>query len=113
MRLSTPPKKWKPPHGLTQEQEKDRTERNEARKNYYWTTDLEQQLNAYKGKGQGKNKRAASEHTVQPKAWREMSREEKLWLKALWDGTLLQEKQAAESKCRRVQAEPFYMHEDP
>ena len=111
-------------HGLTQQQEKDRQDRAEARRNYYMTAELEKRLLASKGKGQGKGKdktkRGASEHTARgaseptlpPKTWDEMSRSERWWLQEYWNGNLLRAMQRAESKCHKVEAPPFRIGEE-
>ena len=98
-------------HGLTPAQEQDRKDRDEARRNYYLTQELDKRLQASKGKGQrkgkGKTQRGASEHTFPPNTWNEMSQDERWWLHQYWNGNLLREKQHAESKCHRVEAAPF------
>ena len=103
------------PRSRRQPQEQDRKDRDEARRNYYLTQELDKRLQASKGKGQGKGKgktqRGASEHTFPPKPWTEMSQDERWWLHQYWNGNLLREKQHAESKCHRVEATPFRIRE--
>ena len=41
-----------------------------------------------------------------------MTRDEKWWLQALWEGTLLAEMRRAEGKCKRVQAKDFAVDEE-
>ena len=90
-------------HGLTPAQEKDRKDRDEARKNYFLTHELHKRLQASKGKGEGKGKGKG----VVPKPWHEMSINERWWLEQYWNGNLLKEKQQAEAKCHKVEAPPF------
>ena len=66
-------------HGLTPQQVHDREERRVARRNYYLTVHLASRLQASKGKGKGKG-RDATAHSVQPKAWDDMSGNERWWL---------------------------------
>ena len=97
--------------------------RTNARANYYWTVELNRQLQASKGKGKGSAKEhahgtvAASKgqqkgKSVTPKSWSQMTRDEKWWLQALWEGTLLAEMRRAEGKCKRVQAKDFAVDEE-
>ena len=95
-------------HGLTPAQEQDRKDRDEARRNYYLTQELDMRLQASKGKGQGKAKGT----NVVPKSWHEMSRDERWWLEQYWNGNLWKEKQQAEAKCSKVQAPPFRIGEE-
>ena len=102
-------------HGLTQEQEQDRKNRAEARRNYWMTKDLEMQLLASKGKGRGKSKntaRRASEHTLRPKRWHDMSESERWWLEEYWNGNLWRAMRRAEAKCHMVEAGPFSIRDD-
>lgn len=111
-------------HGLTDRQVQDRSERDKARRDYWWTMTLQGQLQAGKGKGKGKG--VASEHDSgkgackskggapqhAPKQWDEFSWNEQWWLRELWNGNLRARVQAAERRCGgRVQAEQFYMVE--
>ena len=89
-------------HGLTAQQMQDRHARSTARGDYYQTVDLQNRLKASKGKGKGKGK---------PKSWDEMSWSEKWWLEELWQGRLRKQLDDAESKCHRIQAQPFTVHE--
>ena len=110
-------------HGLTAQEEQDRKEREQARRNYYLTQDLDKRLQASKGKGQGKGKaktkRGASEHTrgasedmIEPKSWEEMSKSERSWLDAYWNGNLKRAMMHADAKCHKVQAGRFLILED-
>ena len=102
-----------------------RRERLTARRNYYWTLELGQQLQASKGKG----KSCATEHTggtrskgamkgkredkqVIPKPWEALSRDEWWWLQELRSGKLYERMLDAESKCHRVQAKDFVVSDD-
>ena len=89
-------------HGLTQQQVQERAERATARRNYYLTVDLNNQLKASKGQGKGREK---------SKSWAEMSWNEKWWLQDLWEGRLRWALDEAEGKCHRVQALRFTVHD--
>ena len=93
-------------HGMTPQQVQDREERRIARRNYYMTVHLAHTLQASKGKGNGKGK-GAPEHSVLPRAWADMSGNERWWLYEYWDGHLRKTMEEAEAKCHRVQAPRF------
>ena len=112
-------------HGLTNEEERTRDEKVNARRNYFWAVELEQQLQASKGKG----KSGATEHTggtgskgamkgkredkqVIPKPWEGLSFDERWWLQELWSDKLSDRMLDAESKCHRVQAKDFVVSDD-
>ena len=97
-------------HGLTPQQVHDREERRVARRNYYMTVHLANRLQASKGKGKGKG-RDATAHSVQPKAWDDMSGNERWWLYQYWHGHLRRTMEEAEAKCHRVQAPRFSVAE--
>ena len=99
-------------HGLNNEEELARDERNKARRDYYWTLDLEKQLNAFKGKGGGASKGKGGGKQVRPKPWESMTWDERMWLQELWAGRLETAKLTAESKCHRVQARDFVVNDD-
>ena len=92
-------------HGLTDEEENDRREREEARRNYFMTVELNSRLLASKGKGEGKGERGAAEHA--PKTWREMTDDERWWLEELWSGRLKRRKERAEGKMQKIEAGDF------
>ena len=111
-------------HGLTNDEERRRDERVNARRNYYWAVELEQQLQASKGKG----KSGATEHTggtrskgamkgkreykqVIPKPWEGLSCDERWWLQELWSDRLFNAMRRAEGKCPRVQANDFVVND--
>ena len=98
-------------HGMTEEEEQHRKDRAEARRNHRITAELAKQLRASKGKGQGKGKskgkRGASEHTLQPRTWDDISRSERWWLEQYWKGNLWRARKRAEAKCHKVEAAPF------
>ena len=98
-------------HGLTPQQVIDREQRRVARQNYYWAVHLANMLKASKGKGKGKG-RGAAEHSVQPKAWEDMSRNERWWLYEYWHGHLRKTMQDTQAKCHRVQAPRFTVVND-
>ena len=54
----------------------------------------------------------ASEHTVQPKRWDQMSGNEQWWLSEYWNGNLLRKMNAAEAKCHTVEAKRFSIADD-
>ena len=66
----------------------------------------------FEGQGEGdevEEHRGAAEHSVEPKAWVEMSRDEQWWLYEYWNARLRRTLQEAEAKCHRVQAPRFRM----
>ena len=93
-------------HGLTPQQVHDREERRIARVNYYKTVQLANKLHASKGKGKEKG-RGATEHSVRPKYWEQMSGNERWWLCEYWNGHLGRAIADAEAECHRVQAPRF------
>ena len=89
-------------HGLTRQLEWDRDARARARRDYYWTLDLQNQLTASKGKGKG---------NVRPKSYDEMSACERWWLRELWERKLRRAMDEAEARCHRLQAPYFTIGE--
>jgi hypothetical protein len=78
-------------HGLSNEEERTRDERDKARRDYYSTLDLQKQLKDSK---------------------RKMNDNEWWWLRELRSGRLRKEMQRAEGKCHRVQANDFVVNDD-
>ena len=74
------------------------------------TVHLANRLQASKGKGKGKGKDAA-EHSLQPKAWDDMSENERWWFYEHWHRHLRKTMDEAEAKCHRVQAPRFIIVE--
>ena len=74
------------------------------------TVDLHNRLQASKGKVKDKG-RGAIEHSVQPKAWDQMSGSEQWWLYEYWNGNLRRTMEETEAKCHRVQAPRFSVAE--
>ncbi len=106
-------------HGLTQQEEKLRRERAEARRNWVWARELNQRLEISdgrgpkeKGKGKGKGIPGASEHQFVPRSWHQMSWDDQWFLTEFWNGNLHRMKNEAESRCHRVETEPFRVHDD-
>ena len=103
-------------HGLTPQEEVDRSARWYARSNYYTTVQLLNRLQASKGESKGKGKGAAG-ILVAPKAWGDMSRHEQWWINEYYNGNLLRAMNETQSKCRRawgkVQAPRFFLEEIP
>ena len=89
-------------HGLTPQQEHDRTARAYARSNYYTTVQLLRRLRTGGLEGKG-----AADHLVHPKTWDELSREEHWWIDQYYNGNLLRAMLEAQSKCCKVQAPRF------
>ena len=78
-------------HGLSNEEERTRDERDKARRDYYSTLDLQKQLKDSK---------------------RKMNDKEWWWLRELRSGRLRKEMQRAAGKCHRVQAKDFVVNDD-
>ena len=104
-------------HGLTAEEQANRRERAIARRDYFLTIDLAEQIAAAKGRG----KDGASAHApgnrnsrrrIQPRHFDQMSRNEQWWLQELWQGNLAHRMREAERKCRPVQAPEFRLDEE-
>ena len=100
-------------HGLTQEELNNRKNRDEARRNYYWTLKLVKQLELYTGKRVAlQSTRSAPEHTIQPKSWNEMTYNEKWWIDEYYSGRLKRAMTDAEAKCHTVEAKRFSIADD-
>ena len=103
-------------HGLTQEELNNRKERNTAQRDFYWTQELVKRLEVAEGKSRGKgkqkNKRGASEHTIKPKHWHEMTRLEQWWVNQYYNGSLRRRMNNAEAKCHKVEARPFFIGDE-
>ena len=100
-------------HGLSAEEEHSRWERQRARRNYYWTMELNRQLEASRPISlEPSRKRRKTDESVTPKSWSELTRDEQRWLHELWSGSLLAQMRRAESKCYKVQAKEFVVDEE-
>ena len=103
-------------HGLTQEELDNRRERQNAHRDYYLTIELVKQLELSNGKTRGKgkqnNNRGAPEHTIRPKCWDEMTRNEQWWVRQYHNGNLERRMTEADAKCQKVEANRFFMCDD-
>ena len=100
-------------HGLSAEEIHSRWERQRARRNYYWTMELNRQLEASKPISlEASRKRRKKGESVTPKSWSQMTRDERWWLNELWSGSLLTQLRRAEGKCYKVQAKDFVVDEE-
>ena len=91
-------------HGLNEQEVQDREARRVASQNFFQTKTLHERLMASKGSGKG-----ATGHSVQPKAWEEMSRNEVWWLYEYWNSNLKRAMKETEARCHVVQAPRFYI----
>ena len=78
------------------------------------TLDLNEEIRNYKGKGNkgyGKGAKSTKSQGQQGKrSFDEMTLDEQWWLEQLWKGSLHRKKEAAASKCQRVEAPRFTIH---
>ena len=100
--------------GLTAREKQLRDDKKYHIRNYEWAQKLNQEIpnwkGAQKGYGKGHGKGAKSTMSKGKKGQRsfdEMSPIEQYWVKELWSGRLYQYKEAAASKCWRIEAKPF------
>ena len=88
-------------HGLTEQQLQDRTAREKAKEDFHWAAGLRKSLQASKGKANG----------AKPKAWWQMSKNERRWLNEFWNGNLWKTMKDAQAKCHPIVAPRFFMEE--
>ena len=97
--------------GLTTEEWQNRADKSWHTKNLEYAQGLNAEIRNYKGKGNkgyGKGARSTKPTGQQGKrSFDEMTLDEQWWLDQMWNGTLHRKKDAAASKCQRVEAPRF------